>query len=348
MGQDEDAHRATIARMRIAQVNDIAHVGSTLASALRDLGQEVDLLESPRPFPRGPVLARRLALPARAWGLVATGLRVRFARYDIVHVHFARLGVVGPLAGRPFVLHCHGTDVRGLATSRWRPLVVPLLRRAAVVYYATPDLGDDILPVRPDATFLPNPIDTALFAPVAAGQPPSASPRDLLVGVRLDPIKGSARIRAALEAVLDRRPETSVTVIDAGAGAPELRSLRGDVRFVAPVPHEALPGLLRSHRVALGQLQVGSIGNYELEAMAAGIPVVTHFRHEAAYSEPPPIAEAGDAEEAAGRIIGLVDDERARVELARTARAWVERHHAAPGIAGRVLAAYRTIVGAGG
>jgi hypothetical protein len=73
-----------------------------------------------------------------------------------------------------------------------------------------------------------------------------------------------------------------------------------------------LPELLRGHRLALGQFLVGAIGNYELEALSAGVPVVMRFDREAA-----------------------LDD------LAARGPAWVDANHAAHTVATRVLDDYR-------
>jgi hypothetical protein len=66
------------------------------------------------------------------------------------------------------VLHCHGSDVRtDLATKRFGWIVRGDLRRAKVVLYSTEDLYEYIEPYRKDAVFLPRPIDTEKFKPIA-------------------------------------------------------------------------------------------------------------------------------------------------------------------------------------
>jgi len=330
--------------MRIAHVNDIAFVGSTLAREMRRQGHEADLIEPPRVGASIAYPWKAVTFPIRLAGLAATAFRLRRAGYDVVHVHYARLGILGPLSGQPYVLHCHGTDVRGLALGTpWARIVEPALRRAAAVYYATPDLAKDVLPIRPGATFLPNPIDTRLFTPDEAGPMPS---RDVLVGVRLDHTKGADAITKTIQALLRIRPVTTLTVVAQGSGFRAFRSAMGDdthVEVVEPMPQRELPALFRRHRLTLGQLRVGAIGNFELEAIATGLPVVANFQYPEAYDEPPPIVPAGLPEETARRMGELLDDEGARLALAALGPAWIARHHAADMIAARLIDDYRRL-----
>src|SRR3990170_804339 len=104
--------------------------------------------------------------PLRILLASTTAAGIRRERPDLVHVHYATQGFVGPMAGRPYVLHCHGTDVRGVApgSPRGRYLGV-VMRRAALVLVSTPDLLDDAARLVADPVYLPNPIDTSLFTP---------------------------------------------------------------------------------------------------------------------------------------------------------------------------------------
>jgi glycosyltransferase involved in cell wall biosynthesis len=340
-GQQVRAHRATITGMRVAQVNDIAYVGSTLTDTLRGLGVAVDLVEPWRPGAGIAYPWKLLTMPLRAWGLVAAGLGLRRQRYDLVHVHYARLGILGSLAGRPYLLHCHGSDIRGVTpASAWGREVAPFLHRASAVLYATPDLAPWVTAFRSDATFLPNPIGLPPLE--VAGREPR---RDLLVGVRLDPIKGLDVIESAVAELARRRPSTTITVVNQGPGVARVVAAAGaTARVVEAVPHAAMPALLRAHRVALGQFHVGAIGNYELEAMAAGVPLVAHFAYPDAYGTPPPLLEASSGVPAAEQTMSVLDGSDARRrELAQASRAWIVEWHGAPAVAGRLLALYEQL-----
>lgn len=328
--------------LRIAQVNDIAAVGSVLARAMRELGHDARLVEPWRPGAAIPYPWKLALLPLRAAGLLGAAATLRRGRFDVIHVHYARLGIIGPLAGRPYALHVHGSDIRGVRPgSLWGRQTEPFLRRARLVYYATPDLAPWVLPFRRDAIFLPNPIESDRFRPRESSEPAGEPRRDLLVGVRLDPIKGLETILEVLRGLAVRRPETSITIVAQGSGLERARASAGRDTVMSPrVTRAELPDFYRGHRLALGQFQVGSMGNYELEALASGLPVVMRFDQGAAYEDPPPIV-AVDAPDAAIEAIVKLLDEPARLrELSEEGAAWVSANHAASAIAGRLLADY--------
>jgi glycosyltransferase involved in cell wall biosynthesis len=257
-----------------------------------------------------------------------------------VHIHYGTQSILGPLSGRPFVVHCHGTDIRGVGphTLRGR-LLAPFLAEASLVLYSTPDIGADARALRSDAIFLPNPIDVDRFTPGGIRD------RDLLVALRLDPVKGAETVLIGVERLLRARPSTTVTVVANGPLTPQAREFLGDrAVFVAPVPHEQMPQALGRHRVAVGQVRGGALGQLELEAMASGTPVVAGFRFPDAYDVMPPIEQARTADDVATAIQGLLDDPERRARLARDGRTWVVAHHAAAIIAARLDALYRGVL----
>ncbi|HJW21521.1 MAG TPA: glycosyltransferase family 4 protein [Candidatus Limnocylindrales bacterium] len=329
--------------MRIVHVNDLAFVGTTLVRTMRGLGVDAELVRPWRPGAGLPYPWKLAALPLRAAAIAAAGLRLRVEAPDVVHVHYARLGMFGPLAGRPYVLHCHGSDVRGVRPGTlWGREIAPYLAAARVVYYATPDLEPDVTAFRSDAIFLPNPIEIPAERPMIHG--PTT---DLLVGVRLEAIKGVDTIAAVLRRVVAARPGTTITIVDQGAGVGLVADAAGGrARVIPPVPHEAMAALLQDHRIAVGQFRVGALGNFELEALAAGTPVAASFRYPAAYDDPPPVISGATAEAVADAVIGLLDDEPSRVKHGEAGRAWVSRHHDPIRIATRLLDTYRRILSA--
>lgn len=342
-GSDRPADRP----LRIAHVNDIASVATTMTRALRAAGQAADLVEPWRPGAGIAYPWKVATLPLRLAGILAAGVRLRAASYDLVHVHYARLGMLGPISGRPYVLHCHGSDMRGVTpASAWGLEVSPFLRRARRVYYTTPDLEPWVRAFRPDATFLPNPIEIPTRRPAGATAAPA---RDVLVGVRLDPIKGVDEIAAALGALLAARPGTTLTVIDQGVGVERIAALGGrGVVVVPPVPHDELPALLARHRSAIGQMRVGAIGNYELEAMAAGLPVAAAFAYPGSYPTPVPIVDGETAETRGRALAALLDDPEACVAMGARAAAWVAANHGMEAVAERLVADYRAVLGGAG
>jgi glycosyltransferase involved in cell wall biosynthesis len=327
--------------LRIVHVNDIAFVASNLVAGLNAAGHDARTVDPPKPGATIRYPLKLLTIPVRLGVLAATAAAIRREAPDIVHVHYASQGMVGALAGRPFIVHCHGTDIRGKdPSSLWGRCLRPSLASAGAVLYSTVDLADDARAFRPDAEFLPNPIETDRFAP----RPPAS--RDVLVAVRLDQSKGAVEVIRALDLVLTRRPETTATVVAFGAQAKTLTSHLGPRVVVIPrVGHDTMPQLIGDHRVAIGQLSTGAVGVTELEAMACGVPVVAHFPYDPRfYSEPPPVIDATDAGVVADRVIDLLDHEERRREVAIDGRAWVLAQHGIPVVTRRLIAIYERVL----
>jgi glycosyltransferase involved in cell wall biosynthesis len=323
--------------LTVVHVNDIAWVGRSLVAALRRRGDSVALIDIPKPGASLPYPWKLAAIAIRLPILLAISLQVRRRAPAIVHIHYATQAVVGPMSGRPFVIHCHGSDIRGVGRDGLRGrLLELLLARALLVLYSTPDLAEDARGLRADAVFLPNPIDVRAFAPGGERD------RDVLVGARLDSSKGAEVAIQGIDRLLARRPSTTVTVVASGRLACDAVALLGPrARFIPPVGHDEMPQLLRRHRVAVGQFRVGAVGQFELEAMACETPVVTDYRFPLAYATPPPIEPASDPDGVAGALERLLNQDDRREKLGRDARAWVIANHADDAIAARLDELYR-------
>ena len=318
--------------MRVLHVNDVANVGTTLVAALRAEGVDAHLRRLRLPAAGSSTALKIASLPLRIAELVRVDLEARAGAYDLLHIHYAYLGVIAALGRHRAVVHCHGTDVReGLRDMLRRPLVLTALRYARAVLVSTPDLIALVRPVRRDATFLPNPIDTTLFrqAPRADGPP-----RVLLVS-DAHPLKGLARTVPAALALRDRG--ALVRAIDRGSADRARYEALGVRDFIPAVPHERMPELIAAHDVVVGRFGLGSLGNNELEAMACGRPVVAEFAFPGVYPEAPPVLALRDLER-------LVADEMLRRDWGARARAWVERHHDSRVVALQVRALYRSLL----
>ncbi|MCC6383125.1 MAG: glycosyltransferase family 4 protein [Dehalococcoidia bacterium] len=325
-------------RMRIAEINDIASVATDLAEGLRARGHQVTVMR-PRLFGGSlPWMVKPVVGPVRAVEWAQIIREVHAGHFDMVHIHYAYLGMLGVLGKFPYILHCHGSDVREI-TPFTRPMIERALRQAGRVFYATPDLADYVLERRPDAEFLPNPVDVQLFRPLA----PARESRAVFVCCALTPIKGAQRILDACRRLAALRPDIQVTAIRGGEYTAAFEALP-NVTLIPRQPRGQLPDVVARHGVVLGQALLGAAGMAELEAMAAARPVVTWFRYNRAYPEPPPLIRAVDGYDIAQAVIRLVDgaDEREGVGLA--ARAWVQRYHDVDSVAARVEAAACSLI----
>ena len=324
--------------MRIAEINDIASVASEIGAGLRARGHEVTLFH---PRLVGASLhpqVKPITAPIRALDWVDMIRRIRRGNFDLVHIHYAYLGNVGALGGFPYILHCHGTDLRG-STLVTRPLIRRALREARHVFYSTPDLAPYVERQRPDGEFLPNPIDVDQFRPFV----PAAERSSVLICCGLTEVKGAGRILKACERLAKERPDIRITAYGGGEYTAAFQALP-NVTVVTHQPRWKLPGLINQHGIVIGQVKIGSVGMAELEAMACGRPVITWFNELTAYSAPPPCITAVDAVEIAEAIVALVDDPAAREAAGVRGRAWVLEHHGLAMVVDRVEAVARAIV----
>jgi glycosyltransferase involved in cell wall biosynthesis len=316
--------------MRIAEVNDVASVATELSAGLRARGHEVRLIHPRLVGAALPTAVKPAVAPLRAWEWASIAREIRGGHYDAVHIHYAYLGMIGVLGRFPYILHCHGDDVRDLDRAIRRPFIKLAMKRAAFVYYATPDLRDRVIALRPDAEFLPNPIDTALFRP----QPPETNGPDIFIGCSLTENKGIANILEACERLAVARPDLRITAIAGGEFTAAFDALP-QVTLITKQSRPKFAATIARHRVVIGQTHEGAIGMAELEAMACARPVIAHFIYDDAYSEPPPIVRAHSGEEIARAVLATLDGGD---EVGEASRAWIERHHEVGAISKRVEA----------
>ena len=317
--------------MRFAQVNDIASVASELAAALRKRGHEVDLLHPKLHGASLPPLGKLAVSPLRIFDWLRLAWELRMGRYDAVHIHYGYLGIVGLIARVPYVLHCHGDDVRDVDRRIWAPVIRLAIRRASHVYYSTPDLRQPLLRIRQDVEFLPNPIDIEHFRP--APLPEDAD--DVLIACALAENKGASAILQAVRLLAETRPGIRVEAFAGGSATAEAQQLP-NVLVLLHQPRHKLAALFSRHRVIVGQVHQGAIGMVELEALACGRPVVCHFTYNDAYDEAPPFVQAANAEDVATAVVALLDNPTDAARIAAAGPPWVARYHNAAVIAERI------------
>ncbi len=319
--------------MRIAEINDIASVASDLAVGLRLRGHDVTVI---RPRLVGGSLhwaIKPVVGPVRAVEWAQIIRTIQTGHFDAVHIHYTYLGMLGVIGKFPYILHCHGSDVREI-TPFTRPMVEQALKHAARVFFATPDLAPFVLERRPDAEFLPNPVDAAQFRPIA----PARESRDVLIACALNDIKGARRILNACTRLSRSHPEIRFTAYAGGDYTEAFRALP-NVRLIRHQPRANLPELISRHGLVIGQVLLGVIGMAELEALACARPVVCWYSFNDAYEERPPFVRAVDGFDIAHSVARLVEDGDARQSLGDEGRAWVLRNHGVDATAARVEAA---------
>jgi glycosyltransferase involved in cell wall biosynthesis len=313
--------------MRIVEINDIASVASGLADGLAARGHEVTVIRPRLVGGKLPWMVKPVVGPVRAIEWAQIIREIHAGHFDAVHIHYAYLGMLGVVGKFPFLLHCHGSDVR-LITPFTRPLFERAVRAADTVYYATPDLAAYVQARRPDAQFLPNPVDTEQFRPVT----PARDSTSVFITCALNDVKGAPRLLDACRRLARERPDIRVTAIAGGDYTPEFAQLP-NVSLIPHMPRERLPEVISQHGVVLGQVLLGAIGMAELEAMACARPVIAWYTYNRAYAEPPPLGRAVDGYDIAVAVARLVDDADERDAIGMAGRRWVQRHHGLAGIA---------------
>lgn len=307
---------------RIALVHDVAGVAALQAELLRGAGHEVDQIALPAFGAAWKWPWKSFAVPVRLAAYLPAIARLRDGGYDIVHIHWLSLGIVGVLAGRPFFAQAHGSDLHSnLNNPVYRSVTRLVLRRATKVFYVTPNLRDYMREVDYKLVYLPNPVDVEAIGRQCT--PPSQVSK-VLIFTRLDPIKGVDRIFPAVERLSE---QVELTALDWGSLAGDYVQKYGRwVHFVRPVPHSGIGAFLSQFDVVIGQMRQGVLGLMEIEALAAGRPLIAAV-DQSLYDNPPPVISASGADGLVGAIERLKGAPDELAERSRQGREWASRNH---------------------
>lgn len=228
-------------------------------------------------------------------------------------------------AGRNVGLIFHGSDLRRpdihARTHPWSPFRDPAFRDVTEelrkrtrwnheqlaswdgpVMVSTPDLVRQ----NPGAIWVPVVVDIDRFA--GSARPPRQGPPVVLHLPSKSMMKGSHFIDPVLQDLADR----------------------GEIRYrrVTDVPHRQVPELLATSDIFVDQMGMGILGVAAVEAMAAGIPVVTDPGEEAltAYGVDVPVAVA-DPDSLADVVLDLARDPERRAGLSSAGTDFARRFH---------------------
>jgi len=304
-------------------VHDVAGVATVQAKLLRSAGHEVDEIALPVTGAAWRWPLKAFALPVRLAGYAPIGERLRRGGYDVVHVHWLTHGVVGVLSRRPFFVQAHGSDVHlNLKNPVYRRVTEAVLKRARLVFYVTPELRAPLAAEAGDRLrYLPNPVDVDALAPEHL---PSRV-KNVLIFTRLDRAKGVDRIFPAVERLSH---SFEITAVEWGPLARSyVNSYRKWVRFVRPVPRAKIASFLQGFDVVVGQMRQGTLGLSEVEAMAAGRPLITGLDSSLYRDDPPPVIEAFGPDAISTELEQLSVDGSRVGDLARRGIAWAGRNH---------------------
>lgn len=307
---------------------NVLHIGNTaaIARSLRDhlradgIRSDImtffpDILEHGSDFPH-PYPKRVRVNPPLYGALRMYHMLQKAPDYDILHFH-AFGGItfyldypLWRLMGKKIVLHYHGTELRRFGRES------PFARLAHKRYVSTPDL----LPLAPGATWFPAPLSIAAYPHVGVAAKDPDEPLVVLNAVASEAHgiahKGLDIIRAAMRRVQRDHQEI------------EFRSL-------ISVPYAEALRQYQQADIIVGQTHIGWYGQFELECMLMGKPVITYIDPTVAALVPHlgtvPVAPISrdDADSLTRQILTLAADPDLRVRLGQEGRAYAEHWHAA-------------------
>ena len=315
--------------MRILYIYNINQVAETYAKRLVLDGYVAKVFE---PNLAGGSASRAIKLsmmPGRVLDLRRVLGDLNKDHFDLVHIHWASYGILGLISKIPFVVECHGSDVRYRAREPlFRSVLTPIFQKAKAVLCITPDLLSPVQTIRPDTLFFPGPVDTDRFAPLEKERTGPPRPWTILLFTRLDPIKGPDIAAKGIARFAARHPDVRVLLLDWGLLKEEYKERYGKrFEFLPIVPPREVPQLILSADVVVGQCKLGILSFCELQAMSCGKPVICPFHYEHAYPTPPPVCQAHTEEQIDEQLEYLFQNPAIAKECGKQSRKWILSNH---------------------
>ncbi len=127
--------------MRILYVHNINQVAETYGADLTRRGHFVKVYEPSLVGGSAPLPIKLAMMPGRVLGLHSIASALNPKHFEIAHIHWASYGILGLVSRIPFIVQCHGSDVRHrLKQPFFRTVLTSIFRRAAAVMCITPDI----------------------------------------------------------------------------------------------------------------------------------------------------------------------------------------------------------------
>jgi glycosyltransferase involved in cell wall biosynthesis len=332
--------------MRILHVNNINQVAKIYASELTRRGHIVSVYEPSLSGGSAALPIKLAMMPGRILDLRNIIDNLNEKHFDIVHIHWASYGLLGLVSRIPYILQCHGSDVRHrLKQPFFRQVLSTFLQRAAAVLCITPDLIPIVRAVRSDVIFSPGPIDTEQFVPGENTLQHLSRPWTITLFARLDAEKGVETAIQGIVRFANRHPDIQVQLLDHGPQKEEYRQRYGSrFEFYPFLAASEVPRFLQATDVVVGQLASGALGLSELQAMSCAKPLIASFRYEDSYATAPPLCQATTPEEVDEHLEYLFQYQEAARALGSKARAWVVKNHNYQALAGKLENLYQSIL----
>ncbi len=259
-----------------------------LARLLEDEGVAVEIVQSNAPY--RPAWIGRVPVVRAGFRLVPylVALWRAAGRNPLFHVMansgwswhlFAAPAVwIAWLRGRAVVLNYRGGEAEAFFRRSFRR-VAPTLRRCHDIVVPSRFLEHVFARFGVKVTVVPNPVDLARFQDEK--NEPAASGPNLIVTRNLESIYGIDTAIRAFASLAGRYPAARLWIAGSGPLRGELETLarnlglEGRVIFTGRLPPEEVVDLYRRAHVLVNPSRVDNAPNALLEAMAAGVPIVS-------------------------------------------------------------------------
>jgi glycosyltransferase involved in cell wall biosynthesis len=300
---------------------------------------------------------------------------IRKGRYDVVHTHSSKAGILGRIAARvagtPITVHTlhslvfgeHETPLKNDLYIRLKRLCAPITHKIISVCDATKDGAIARGIGKPDQhVTIFSGFDTRPFLRIReelgvedAKRSVGLSPEHLVVGkvARLFPHKGHDHFMEAAKLIAARMPRARFLLVGDGILREDLElqardlGIRDRFVFTGLVKPDSVPALLQAMDVALHTSIREGIARVIPQAAAVGKPVVA-FRMDGApevirHGETGFLAVPFDACDVAERVLEILDDEPRRQAMGERARNFVALNFPVEVMVSRINDVYREL-----
>jgi len=249
------------------------------------------------------------------------------SEYDFFHCGGWK-GMLAYMAGVPYGLQFFGSELRywedrnDFKSFLKKPLMHRVVKKALYVAVGTPDLLQNVRHIRPDAFWIPGPVDFDLFNDKADRIDLGYDLPVIFSPTRIEKQKGSDII---WKAVSETRNDFVFLQTDWGFEpfrSEMIRAAPEKMRLIDIIPHEKMPGYYVSSTAVMGQVGAVIRGYVEVEAAACGAPVLCYSP-----DDTPFVPKEKDTSTIAKYLDRLVEDREFRSNLARSERKWVLENH---------------------
>lgn len=340
-----------------------------LATHLARRGHEVHAITSrdtglPEFSEENGFFVHRIAWPkVRFIGTVASWakiyLKIRKLKPDIIHAQSLELSILALISKRilktPYVVWGQGSDIY-LPGRFTRMTSKPIIQNADAVLALTKDMRQKMQGIYDrDISIVPNGVELERFKIPPRDKRKDDAKAVIFVG-RLHPLKGVQYLIEAMVIVHQELPDVKLVVVGDGIERAKLEkfaeelNLNGCIQFTGQLPQESIPRLMHQAEVFVLPSISEGFGIVNLEAMAAGLPIVATN-----VGGIPDVIEEGvngflinakNSDEIAGKLLILLQDDGMRKEISVNNK-WKAELYAWDKITAKVETEYKKAIGQG-